>query len=260
MNIKTMPLSKHLKLLNHLKSADLGRETASRALRLGVPVVDAALGGGLLFGALHELSPRAPMHFGAAAGFALALASLRQGSKQTLWIQQEFAATEAGALYGPGLDLIGLASERILILRVPRAEDALWAMEETLKCRAAVTVIAELRNDGPWTDLTATRRLALAARENGGLGFLLRHRSSAAPSPAATRWEIAAISGARDRFGGLGPATFALTLVKNRRGPCARWLVLWNHHERVFSPALSLGVAAAAGDGSNPVRPRRRAS
>jgi protein ImuA len=252
-----MLTSKHLKLLNHLKSVDPTRGATVRALRLGVPAVDAALGGGLLFGALHELSPRAPIHFSAATGFALALASLRQGSKQTLWIQQEFAATEAGALYGPGLDLIGLASERILILRVPRAEDALWAMEETLKCRAAVTVVAELRDDGPWTDLRTTRRLALAAREGGGMGFLLRHQTSAAPSPAATRWEIAAASGARDRFGGLGPATFALTLVKNRRGPCARWLVSWNHHERVFSPALSLGVAAAAGDRSNLARPRR---
>ena len=254
-----MLTSKQLKLLHHLKSADPAHRPPSRALCIGVPIVDAALGGGLTFGALHELSPRAPMHFAAAAGFALALASLRQGSKQTLWIQQEFAAAEAGALYGPGLDLVGLPSERILILRVPRAEDALWAMEETLKCRAAVIVVAELRDDGSWTDLTATRRLALAARESGGIGFLLRHRSSAAPSPAATRWEIAAVSGARDRFGGLGPATFALSLVKNRRGPCARWIVAWNHHERIFSPALSLGVAAAAGDGSNPARPRRRA-
>jgi protein ImuA len=254
-----MLISNRLKLLHHLKSADPAHGTVSRALRLGVHVIDAALGGGLLFGALHELSPRASTHFGAAAGFALALASLRQGSKQTLWIQQEFAVAGAGALYGPGLDLIGLPSEQFLILRVSRAQDALWAMEETLKCRAAVTVVAELRDDGPWTDLTATRRLALAARESGGIGFLLRHRSSAAPSPAATRWEIAAVSGARDRFGGLGPATFALSLVKNRRGPCARWLVAWNHHERVFSPALSLGVAAAAGNGSNPARPRRRA-
>lgn len=255
-----MLLSNHLKLLDHLKSTDLSRGRKPRALHFGVSVIDAALGGGLLFGALHELSPRAPMHFGAAAGFALALASLRQGSRQTLWIQQECAVAEAGGLYGPGLDLIGLPSERILNLRVLRAQDALWAMEETLKCRAAVTVVAELRDDGPWTDLRTTRRLALAARENGGIGFLLRHRPSAAPSPAATRWEIAAVSGVRDRFGGLGPATFALSLVKNRRGPCARWIIAWNHHERVFTPALSLGVAAAAGDGSNPARPRSRTS
>src|ERR1700680_4520059 len=99
-----MLLSKCLKLLDHLESADPARGTPSRALRLGVPVIDAALSGGLMFDALHELSPRAPMHFGAAAGFALALASLRPGSKQTLWIQQEFAAAEVGALYGPGLD------------------------------------------------------------------------------------------------------------------------------------------------------------
>src|SRR3984893_9258467 len=192
MNIKVMLISKHLKLLHHLKSADPGRGTASRALRLGVPVVDTALGGGLTFGALHELSPRAPMHFGGAAGFALALAKLRGGRRQTLWIQQEFAAAEAGALYGPGLDLVGLPSKRILILRVPRAEDALWAMEETLKCRAAVTVVAEVRNDGAWTDLRTTRRRVLAPGQGGAAAFFLRHRPSAGARPAATRWGVAA--------------------------------------------------------------------
>src|SRR5438876_2951564 len=132
-----------------------------RPLALGVSEIDAVLGGGLGGAALHDLSA-APLHLGAAAGFALTLAALAPDkAKQTLWIATDFGSLETGALYGPGLDLIGLDSARLLVVRVARPLDALFAMEEALKCRALVTVVAELGE----TDLTATRRLSLAARE-----------------------------------------------------------------------------------------------
>ena len=105
----------------------------------------------------------------------------------------DFAAGEGGGPYGPGLDLFGMASARLLVLRVPKPVDVLWAMEEALRCRALACVIAELTGDGAAADLTATRRLALAAREgvsaqNSGFGLLLRHRATSMPSAAATRW------------------------------------------------------------------------
>ncbi len=121
-----------------------------------------------------------------------------------------------------------------LVLRARRAVDALFAMEEALKCRAVASVIAELPDDS--ADLTATRRLSLAARDHRGLGLLLRHRSSSMPSAAMTRWNVAAASGPRDDFGGIGTTSFLLSLVKNRRGPCGRWNVAWDHHACVFVP------------------------
>ena len=48
-------------------------------LRLGAASLDDALGGGLTAGALHDLSPAAPVHLGAATGFALALATIALG-------------------------------------------------------------------------------------------------------------------------------------------------------------------------------------
>jgi protein ImuA len=216
-----------------------------RPLELGVPEIDAALGGGLSRAALHELSATA-LHLGAAAGFALTLASLAaELDKQTLWIATDFGALETGALYGPGLHQIGLSTERLIVVRVPRPIDALFAAEEALKCRALSAVVMELSGEA---DLTATRRLGLAAREGGGLGLLLRHKLSAAPSAAFTRWQVAAAPSVPDEFGGLGPTAFHLTLTRNRRGPCGAWTLTWNHHERTFS-ALSVGVAAATADG-----------
>jgi hypothetical protein len=277
-------------------------------LSFGVASIDQALAGGLASGALHEIGPAAPLHGGAASGFALALAALalrafrdtdctrtefpavipgrrsaaeanpessnhRRGVLDSgfstlglrptvsprndnrcdsnlglVWIQPDFAAAEAGFLYGPGLDLMGLAMERLVILRVPRARDALWAMEEALKCRAVGAVVAEFA--GEEADLTAMRRLALAAREGGGLGLILQtHCPSPPPTTAMTRWEVASVRGARDLFGGLGLTTFALSLVKNRRGRTGQWRLSWDHHERAFAPALPLSVAPAACDG-----------
>ncbi|MBX9844646.1 MAG: DNA repair protein [Xanthobacteraceae bacterium] len=230
--------------------------------------VDAVLGGGLACGALHELAPAAPFQFGAAGGFAAAVAaraSLPRG--EVLWIATDFARREGGGPYGPGLDLFGLASSRLLVLTVARPTDVLWAMEEGLRCRALACVVAELTGEGAEADLTATRRLSLAAREGvsarvSGLGLLIRHRATQMPSAAATRWHVGGAPSLPDRLaalsGGLGRTRFDLSLRKNRRGPCGRWLVEWDQHERAFQPALSVGVAAPALD--RPDRaPARRA-
>lgn len=217
-------------------------------VRLGVAGPDTALGGGLVCGALHDIAPQAPIHLGAASGFTLGLVALAAKSgRETLWIQTDFVRMEGGALYGAGLDLFGLPLRRLLVLRVARAVDALFAMEEALKCRALASVVAELPDSA---DLTATRRLSLAAHDSGGLGLLLRHRSTAMPSAAMTRWDVAATCGPRDRFGGIGATAFLLSLVKNRRGPCGQWRLSWNHDDRVFVPAANpLGVVAAPADG-----------
>ena len=215
----------------------------ARVLALGVSDVDVALGGGLACATLHELSA-APLHLGAAAGFALALAALSPKAQHVLWIATDFGMLETGTLYGPGLGLLGLDTERLLVARVARPVDVLFAMEEALKCRALSTVVAEVNGE---VDLTATRRLSLAAREGGVLGLLLRHKPSDAPSAAHTRWEISAAPSVPDELGGLGRTAFRLSLLRNRRGPCGTWTLTWDHHERVFT-ALSVGLAAAASD------------
>jgi protein ImuA len=223
-----------------------------------VPPIDRALGGGLACGALHELAPTAPVHLGTASGFGVALAARASAQRgQVLWVTTDYAAGEGGGPYGPGLDLFGLAASRLLVLRVPKPVDVLWAMEEALRCRALACVIAELTGNGEVAGLTATRRLALAAREgigvqNSGFGLLIRHRATSMPSAAATRWEIAPALSQPDAYGrltgGLGRARFDLSLRKNRRGPSGRWIIEWDHHERAFQPAVPVGVAAPALD------------
>src|ERR1700741_4939193 len=119
--------------LRHLRQAlapldrDKGFSLAEEESQpLGMPAIDAALGGGLACAALHELAPAAPAQFGTAAGFALAVAALRTTpGSAALFIQPDFASLEAGTPYGPGLDGFGLPMERLIMLRVPRPVDAL---------------------------------------------------------------------------------------------------------------------------------------
>lgn len=237
---------------------DTGFSEDAGVLPLGLAALDAVLKGGLARAALHELAPAGPAQTGAAVGFALALAArATAGSRPALVIQTDFAALEAGTPYGSGIECLGLPMQRLIVLRVPRPIDVLWACEEALKSRGVALVLAELPEAGAAADLTATRRLTLAARAGGGLGLLLRHRPSPLATAAATRWEIAAAPSVPDRYGGLGRTAFDLSLNRNRRGRCGRFIVCWDHHERTFLPqALSLGVAAAASGGSaDPQRP-----
>jgi protein ImuA len=248
------PLRQALASIEPSSGFPLGAEEA--ALPLGLPTLDAALAGGLALGAVHEVAPVTPVHLGAAFGFALAIIVRALGyagksgrAAQALWIETDYAALEGGKPYGTGLDLFGVPMDRLLILRVPRPIDALWAFEEALKSPALAAVIAELPEGGAAADLTATRRLLLAARAGNGLGLLLRHRSAACSTAAMSRWEVAAAPSEPDRFGSLGRTAFDLSLSKNRRGRCSRFIVSWDHESKSFIPqALSVGLVQPACD------------
>jgi protein ImuA len=218
-----------------------------RVLPFGIAAIDAVLSGGLAGGAVHEVGA-ATGHRGTAFGFALALAARAHQARRAddvLWVETSFAAGESGRLYGIGLENFGLPLARLLIVRVPHPRDVLWVTEEALGCRGIATVIAVVARD---PDLTATRRLSLAVRDSGGLGVLIRERSTPYASAALTRWRVAAAPSRPDAFGGIGRTAFDLTLTKNRHGPGGRWTILWDHHERAFLDPLSVGVARTAGD------------
>jgi protein ImuA len=205
----------------------------------------------LPLGRLHEIVPGGLFHLGTAAGFALALAARRTG--HVVWIQQELAALEGGAPYGPGGALFGLDASRLLLVQAKTAKDALWAMEEASRTSGIAAVIGELAGAGEAADLTATRRLNLAMEERGALGLLLRQQPLSGTSACATRWRVAAAPGRGDGLGGIGRTAFAVTLEKNRSGPCGDYLLEWNDDERCFA-AHPVAVAAPAA-----IRPHRAA-
>jgi len=224
------------------------------AIPLGVAPIDDVLGGGLAHAALHEIAAARESEVAAASGFALALASRAGDARAVLWIAEDMGLIENGAPYGPGLDDLDLAPERLVTVATAKSRDVLWAMEEALRCRAVGAVVGEIRSTDRGIDLLASRRLSLAAGRSEACAFLLRTAPGTEASAAATRWVIAA---APSSAAGPGPPRLSVHLTRNRRGAVGSWLLEWNRVEQRFDLASSLSqpVADAAGD-----RPHRAAA
>lgn len=236
-----------------------GIASSAPAIPMGVPEIDAALpDGGLAGGALHEIVPGDVAHDGAALGFAAAIlgrfAQARHG--QILWIHRTAGALTAPP-YAPALAAF-VDPARVILASPRRVEDALWSMEEGLRCGALAAVIGEVDK----VELAATRRLQLAAEKSGVPALLLRvaDKKSAAISASVTRWRVtSAPSRSRldadgqslDDIGGL---RWRLDLLRNRFGDPARtetpsWLVEWTNekgHLAVVSEAVGRPHGAPA--------------
>ena len=171
----------------------------------------------------------------AATGFALALAARTPGP--VVWIAENLALVDSGVAYGPGLDDLGLAPERLVVVVAPKAREVFWAVEETLKSRGIGTVIGEIRSKR--VDLNASRRLSLAAGRRGGLALLLRCAPAPEASAAATRWIVTpAPSSIADPMAvGPGPPRVTVLLARNRRGSPGNWQLEWNCVDRCFDLA-----------------------
>lgn len=224
----------------------LERMADAAVVKFGAPDIDRALpGGGLARGALHEIAgaqdgASAEAAFAAAGGLAAALAARAAGARGTLlWCARD------GGLYAPGLAAFGLEATRLLAVRAPRTEDALWTIEEALRAGVPAAV-AEAA-----ADPTASRRLQLAARAGGGLCLLL-------PPPAgrpiravaaATRWRIAPLPSVPRPGGSPGAARWKLSLVRCRGGAPHGWTVEWRHETHRFSVVAALADRAAPAAG-----------
>ncbi len=218
-------------------------------LPFGLAPLDACLGGGLRRNALHELRGMASRN-GAATGFALALLARlsRDDDRPVLWIMEAAAAREAGALYGVGLDRFGLAARQVVLVNVRTPAEALWTFEEALRCRGLAAVMAEIRGHPRLLDLTASRRLALRARDSGVMALLLRQVEQPEPGAALTRWQVVPRPTRHPELypAGIGPPAWQVTLERNRRGATGVFDLEWDHATRTFA-AIDRARAAASG-------------
>lgn len=133
---------------------------------------------------LCELFAAAPRD-GGWTGFLLP--QLEPG-RPLLWVQDRMAIRESGRVYPAGI-----GTGDLIHVEARDARDALWAMEEGLRCAALSAVIGELWGDPAALDFTATRRLAVAAERSGVPCWLVRLGGTANLSGARMRWRIASL-------------------------------------------------------------------
>lgn len=208
----------------------------AEALCFGVAPVDDVLGGGLPRGCIHEAS-------GPGADSFVAVLANRPGGA-VLWCVNREART---TLYPPGLAGLGIDPARFVIVRCPDRTRMLWAVEEGLRSGAPDAVVAEI--DGH-VDLTAGRRLQLAAEAGNAIGFLLPRSwetRQVTSGVVHTRWRVEAVAHsitdqtikdqAPDNTWEIrsGKVRWHATLERCRGGGTGTWRIEWNAKTYCFS-------------------------
>lgn len=231
--------------------AELSRASEARgpALAFGISAVDDRLADHGLDGAgLHEIAAAtASLNDDAAATLFAAGVAARFAIKpgQTvLWALSRFD------LYAPGIEQAGLGPDRILYAQGARDAQVLAMAEDGLRDGSLACVIAEVKA----ADMTATRRLQLAASD-GKTPILLyrRHRSRercplSTLSAAMTRWRIGCAESARLPHPGLGRPRWSVELVRQRAGnPFTIELEACDEQGRLALPAAVSDRTAARG-------------
>jgi protein ImuA len=175
-------------------------------------------------GALHEFAGTGAdrEQAAASAGFAALWLARLQRAGPVLWVAHA-ASLKTVDLHAHGLRRFGLDPRRLILVAARRDEEILWAMEEGLKSPGLSAVLGELGR----LDLTASRRLQLAAEAGGVAAFALRRwrlmaaaeREAAQPIAALTRWRVTALKG------GDGGIHWRVDLARCRGGRPGAWIL-----------------------------------
>jgi protein ImuA len=167
---------------------------------------------------LSELFAASPRD-GGWAGFLLAQLD---AARPLLWVQDRMAILESGRIHPPGL-----ASQNLIHIEARDARDALWAMEEGVRCAGLSAVIGELWGDPRALDFTATRRLAVASERSGVPCWLVRLGGTANLSGARMRWRIASAPSLLNPLDGRAAGTpiWDAELFRARGMPPGRWSI-----------------------------------
>ena len=194
------------------------------------------------------------------AGLALALAcdaltaltaSETDDRRQVLWVQDRAAIRLGGRPCVQGLprDL----RHRLIHVAAVSPEDALFALEEGLKCRDLACVIGEITGNPRALGFTASRRLSLTAERHGIALWLVRLDAAPDLSSARMRWRVRAAPSAPPRWNPAAPgtATWHAELFRSRTHAPGDWML--SHDDD--ATLTTRKPPAAAPDSGDLVRP-----
>lgn len=200
-------------------------------------------------GALHEIRLCDWRDAPAAHGLALAIAGKIAAAtgKPSVWISTAHAINAVGRSYGCGLSFFGVNPAAFIAVFSRNAQEALWAAEEATGAAGVGAVVIEILKPHRRLDLTATRRLQLAAENSQALPILLRDGDDGEASAARVRWRIAAAPSATDPydFRSSGNSRWRVELEKCRDGGRGAWVLEWDdekgelREEAVYRRAVS---------------------
>jgi len=197
------------------------RDTGCNKVRLGIEPLEQAFPGKTFpVAAVHEFLSYAREEAAATSGFITGLLSrLMQKDAYCIWVAVR------RTIYPPALKRFGIDPDRILFIDVAKSIDALWVVEEALKCDLLAAVVGEV----PDLSFTQSRRLQLAVEGSKVTGLIHRYYPRNENAVACvSRWHIKPVpSQTEDEMPGVGFPRWEVTLSRIRNGHPGTWHVAW---------------------------------
>ncbi|MEM9500939.1 MAG: recA-like protein [Pseudomonadota bacterium] len=179
--------------------------------------------------------------------------------RQVLWVQDTRAIQRSGRPYRHGLP--SELCDRLIHVEAKTSEDALFALEEGVRCRDLACVIGEIVGNPRALDFTASRRLSLAADQHGVALWLVRLEAEPDLSSARMRWRVEAALSPPAHWNADAPGTSAwkAELFRARSHAPGEW-ILNNDDGRLQANRPAVPIAAntqdaASKDSGDLVRP-----
>jgi protein ImuA len=190
---------------------------------------------------------------GAALALALALDHLRSAApdplgavpaeRPWLWVQDAASLRLTGRPYRPGLP--EALRRRLIHVAAKTHEDALFALEEGLRCRDLAFVIGELAGNPKALSFTASRRLSLAAEKHGVPLWLVRLDAARDLGSARMRWQTCSAPSPPLRWNPQAPGipSWHAELFRARAHPPGEWVL---HDDGGLVASLGAGASTSS--------------
>ncbi len=199
--------------------------------------VEAWMTEGMAKAQLHEIFASVD-DSASAAGFAVAT-TLAARAVPLLWLRTEASERQGGRLHANGLVEMGLDVSSLVLALVDDEASLLRTAADAARCQGLGTLVIESWGRAASIDLTATRRLMLAAETSGVTILSLRIDAAPVPSAAATRWQVTSCRSQPLDADAPGKPAFDIELLRRRGGQAGlRWRVEWNRDAYDFEQAL----------------------
>lgn len=120
----------------------------------------------------------------------------------------------AGTFYPPAAWSLGIAAERMILVRPEQRSDQVWAIDQALRSAAVAAVWSPL---GEWLDDRDARRFQLSAEAGATRGLFVRPPAVLGqPSFADVRWQVRSLGPAVETSAGGGVSLSTARLPRGR--------------------------------------------
>lgn len=198
----------------------------------------------LASGQLHELYFDA-VDWGAALAFILHDMGKSHNQMDMIWVRSR-PKPETPLLYGPGLQILGHDPAGFVLVEAEDMIAVLRAGLDVARSGAVGSCIISLQGRCAQYDLTASRKLLLAAEQSGCRVMLCLSDAEERPSAAQSRWRVRSAAAQPLIANAPGGPAIDVELLRRRGGPAGeRWRMEWNEDDNWQETALAGAMAPA---------------